>query len=173
MATCGAARSSHHKKANAYQSMTALEITTRRLILRPRSVDEIGETECLVADLRIATNLGRFWGPPPESQISIRTNSTGELIGGIDFQRGRISYFINPTCWGKGYGFEAVNAASNYLISEIGVRSLRADVLESNAASRRILQRTGFVFVCFDRVLEGDTERICVFELRKKENQQT
>ena len=54
-----------------------------------------------------------------------------------------------PSC-GQGYGSEAVAAVTEWLLSQPGVRQVRAHTLTSNAPSRRVLEKAGFTYVGLD-----------------------
>jgi hypothetical protein len=49
-----------------------------------------------------------------------------------------------------GYGGEAVAAVTEWLLSQPGVRQVRAHTLTSNAPSRRVLEKAGFTYVGLD-----------------------
>lgn len=45
--------------------------------------------------------------------------------------------------WGKGYGFEAFDAACTYLLRSRGMRKVFAGTMETNAPMRRLMQKCG------------------------------
>ena len=56
-----------------------------------------------------------------------------------------ISYMILSRWRGRGFGFEAVQAACGCLVHQLQATRLLADVAVGNQASERILKRLGFV----------------------------
>jgi L-amino acid N-acyltransferase YncA len=51
---------------------------------------------------------------------------------------------------GQGYGSEAVAAITGWLLSQPGVRQLRACTLTGNVPSRRVLEKVGFTCTGID-----------------------
>lgn len=56
-----------------------------------------------------------------------------------------IAYELNSAHWGRGLGTRAVRAMAGELAARYGVRRLTAVFKRSNARSRRLLERLGFV----------------------------
>lgn len=71
----------------------------------------------------------------------------------IDRVSGTLSYWLLPDYRGEGYATEAVSLLCDYALRELGLHRIRADVFAENDASKRLLERLGFVH-------EG-TEREC------------
>ena len=61
-----------------------------------------------------------------------------------------IGYGLAAPSRGQGYGTEAVAAITEWLLSQPGVRQVRAHTLTSNAPSRRVLEKAGFTYVGLD-----------------------
>ncbi|HEX3193498.1 MAG TPA: GNAT family N-acetyltransferase [Streptosporangiaceae bacterium] len=55
-----------------------------------------------------------------------------------------------PPSRDQGYGSEAVAAVTEWLLSQPGVREVRAHTLTDNAPSRRVLEKAGFTYVGLD-----------------------
>lgn len=55
-----------------------------------------------------------------------------------------IAYWIVPEYWGNGYGTDAVGALCEHAFGDRRLHKLRADVLDSNDGSRRVLEKLGF-----------------------------
>ena len=64
--------------------------------------------------------------------------------------RVEIGYGLAAPSRGQGYGSEAVAAVTEWLLSQPGVRQVRAHTLTSNAPSRRVLEKAGFTYVGLD-----------------------
>lgn len=82
--------------------------------------------------------------------ILLRT--TGEVIGECGWKGGpgadgsaEIGYGLARPFRGQGYGTEAVAALAGWALAQPGCRQLLAHVLPGNVASRRLLERVGFI----------------------------
>jgi RimJ/RimL family protein N-acetyltransferase len=64
--------------------------------------------------------------------------------------RVEIGYGLAAPSRGQGYGSEAVAAVTDWLLSQPGVRQVRAHTLTSNAPSRRVLEKANFRYVGLD-----------------------
>ncbi|MFC4424759.1 GNAT family N-acetyltransferase [Deinococcus navajonensis] len=56
-----------------------------------------------------------------------------------------IGYGFLPEVWGQGYATEAVAALAEFLLAQSGIKALSAQTAVTNAASARVLEKTGFV----------------------------
>lgn len=54
-----------------------------------------------------------------------------------------LGYFLVPRYWGRGYGFEAVQAVIAYAFGELGLASVVALIHPDNTASRALAERLG------------------------------
>ena len=70
-----------------------------------------------------------------------------------------IGYGLASSYRGQGFGSEVVEAVSAWLLTQPDVSMVRASTLPSNTASRRVLEKAGFVFV-------RSTGEECVYERR-------
>ena len=77
--------------------------------------------------------------------FAVRTRAGG-TIGCVRFEGRRLSYFLEPSAWRLGCGFEMVEAACRHYPRLLHLEPVYATVLRDNVASRRILEKTGFVF---------------------------
>lgn len=80
----------------------------------------------IVADNRVIGSIGVFRG------INIH-NRTAEM-----------GYYINESYWGKGLGTSAVQQACSYIFDHTDIIRIYAEPFASNAASCRILEKSGF-----------------------------
>ena len=55
-----------------------------------------------------------------------------------------IGYGLIPEVWGRGYTTEIIGALVFWLLKQPDVRTVTAECLETNHASVRVLQKTGF-----------------------------
>lgn len=77
---------------------------------------------------------GRTWNTPEPP-----------LPGSLPARHASLGYLLHPDHHGKGYGSEAAAALVRWLFSEGGTDAIYAGVYEPNTASRRLLERLGFV----------------------------
>lgn len=89
-------------------------------------------------------------GAPPGAWLVV-WRETGEVIGDLGWKGGpddegcaEIGYGLGAPWRGRGIGTEAVGALVRWALAQPGCSSLTAEVLEDNAASRRLLERLGF-----------------------------
>ncbi|MBL7717221.1 MAG: GNAT family N-acetyltransferase [Flavipsychrobacter sp.] len=71
------------------------------------------------------------------------------VIGYVGFNtnsaRAEVGYVLNPDCFGKGIGYEALKAVVNYGFEVIGLHSIEAIIRPENRASIRLVEKLGFV----------------------------
>ncbi|MFJ3672040.1 GNAT family N-acetyltransferase [Streptomyces sp. NPDC090106] len=75
----------------------------------------------------------------------------GRAVGGMGFHsapdedgRAEVGYDLAPSARGRGYATEALAAMTEWALAQDGVRSLVATIDHDNAASQRVVARTGF-----------------------------
>jgi len=92
-------------------------------------------------------------GYPPGWLIT----ADGAVIGDIgthgpvdEAGRVEIGYGLAAPSRGQGYGSELVAAITDWLLSQPGVRQVRAHTLTDNMPSRRVLEKAGFTYVGLD-----------------------
>jgi len=94
--------------------------------------------------------LRRMAEQQPETDFAIATGS--HLIGGIglelrdDVERGsaEVGYWLGQPFWGRGIATAALQAFCGWAFSHFGLVRLQACVFESNPASGRVLEKSGF-----------------------------
>ena len=75
----------------------------------------------------------------------------GEAVGNLSFKglgedgRVEVGYGLREGCCGKGYMTEAVRAMAEWAVAQPGVTRVEAETEAGNGASRRVLERAGFV----------------------------
>ena len=107
--------------------------------------------------LQSAQDLQQFLHTPDWTQSSaqikfaIASKATDQLCGTIGFhtvslanKSAEIAYDIHPEHWGKGIATVACRALSSWAHEVVGLHRVQASVLESNRASLRVLEKTGF-----------------------------
>ena len=76
---------------------------------------------------------------------------SGEAVGDLCFKglsadgSVEIGYGFAPAYWGQGYATEAVTAMAAWALGQPGVKTVEAETEPENFASRRVLEKAGFV----------------------------
>ena len=148
-----------------------MKLTTKRLILREFNATDVHAMHAWQVDPRYLEHypvdstspqdtqdlIDRFltWQleqPRWRWQLAIELWATGELIGSagvrratVDAPTADIGYELNPTHWGQGYATEAMRQLIFFAFDDLCLAELTARVVDSNAASLRVLQRLGFM----------------------------
>jgi [ribosomal protein S5]-alanine N-acetyltransferase len=147
-----------------------VKLSTERLILREFNVDDVHVMHAWQIDPRYLEHypvdstsledtrdlITRFlaWQrqlPRCRWQLAIELHGTGELIGSAGIRRASVDaltadvgYELNPAHWGHGYATEAMRRMLGFAVDELQLTELTARVVDTNAASLRVLQRLGF-----------------------------
>lgn len=102
--------------------------------------------------IREALDLDRADDPHGEYlAYAITEKSRGILLGSVGCSRYQdlgqvgVTFFIGSPHRGKGYAPEAVAAYAGYFFTRYGVQKLIATVREDNAASRKAIEKAGFL----------------------------
>lgn len=146
--------------------MTPTEIRTERLRLVP--VEPAAARQIVAGDLSAVTP-GAGW-PHKDTldglRLAIEAGSSpgwlvtlldGTVIGECGCKGGvsaddaaEIGYRLAAPYRGQGYGREAVAALVDWLLGPGGLRTVVAETVADNAASRRVLERSGFTVTSTD-----------------------
>ena len=153
-----------------------LTLETKRLILRPFTIDDAGEMFCgWASDPEVTKYLTwnthksieetkkilNVWiaeyEKPERLNFAIVLKKEDKLIGGIDVVgylggvNGTpvIGYNLARKYWGNGYMTEACRCVIEYLFSK-GYPEIRIDAMSENAASIRVIQKCGGIFLKTD-----------------------
>jgi ribosomal-protein-alanine N-acetyltransferase len=145
-------------------------LQTERLVLRAAAPADVDAMFRIMSDPQVV----RYFGTPPmqtpeqaaeriarleesfaeQSGIrwAITRRGSDELIGTCGFWRllkphfrAEIGYELAPETWGQGIMAEAVGAALAFGFTTMGLHSVEANIHPDNAASRRVLEKLGFV----------------------------
>jgi RimJ/RimL family protein N-acetyltransferase len=147
-------------------------LRTPRLAIRQFTEDDIDNLFNLNSDPEVMRYLGR----PPSRQIlrdeiipfhlgvyqrfdrlgtwAAESASNGEFLGWFHFRAedGDITnidlgYRLGRSAWNKGYATEGSTALINMGFTDLGVQRVFAHVMVANAASRRVLEKSGLALV--------------------------
>lgn len=84
--------------------------------------------------------------------LTVRLKSSGEILGLIGanaewapYRQAEVGYSFLSEHFGRGYGSEALGALAGYLFEHCEFHKLKAQVVEGNWASRRVLEKNGFI----------------------------
>jgi len=75
----------------------------------------------------------------------------GEAVGcvgmsDIEVHKGEIGYWLAEEFWGQGITTQALRLATRYGFNELGLRRLFANVFTFNKASKRVLEKAGYMY---------------------------
>lgn len=136
--------------------------TTRTLLLKPTAKDR-DELFALQKNEQSRQYLGgvvtdekfpeKFEGilntEKPETYWVVREKQTNVFIGLVSITRHydkihyEVSYELDPTFWGKGYGTEIVTAAIHYGFDVLELQEIYAETQKKNTASTKLLEKIG------------------------------
>lgn len=142
-------------------------LKTKRLVLRPVTLEDAGIINRYINDPRIYENVAtispgqrlkdtRRWIETlvPRRRANLLLNFAitldGIFIGEIGLSRKSVSepyslgYWMAPLYWGHGYATEAGRAVLSHLTQSWGENRFRAGYLKDNPASGRVLEKLGF-----------------------------
>lgn len=159
-----------HSEALAAAFARFPTLTTDRCLLRAITPADTAALFELESDPQVTRYLGRAPMPSLEATArrieSFRTQfdtrqalqwgvvprPDGPLIGTCVFwhlrpahYRAEIGYMLSPAWWGQGVMSEVVAAVLDFGFATMGLHSVDAQIDPANAASRRLLEKLGFV----------------------------
>jgi len=142
-----------------------VQLKTKRLLLRPPTMDDAPSIQQLVSAHEIALNtlliphpypeggaaewLSRQGKNPNDHTFAITLRKRRDLIGAIGLEvkpehdRGEIGYWIGVPYWGLGYMTEAARAVVGWAFEELALNRIFAQHFTRNPASGRVLQKIG------------------------------
>ncbi len=95
-------------------------------------------------DFQMQNNAAIMWG--------ITLPGFAPIIGTIGFwriikdhRRAEIGYMLNPAYWNKGYVSEAMNGVIDFGFNKMKLHTIEANINPHNLASRRVLEKQGFL----------------------------
>jgi RimJ/RimL family protein N-acetyltransferase len=144
-------------------------IETARLVVRPKTADDLDAMVALYEDPEVAVWLG--WGRGEEvdraeaqrrlerhiehqrvhgfSVGAVVEKATGDVIGHCGLQHLdagpeiEVGWALLSSRWGRGYATEAARAAVLYGFDEVGLETIVAVTRPDNVRSRRVMERLG------------------------------
>ncbi|MGE0400627.1 MAG: GNAT family N-acetyltransferase [Kofleriaceae bacterium] len=156
-------------------SELSLELATKRLALRPYTLDDVERLWPHVSDPRLMPQMswnahaskdetrafveGSIKGIAENTGIVWSIESGGELAGaiglhGIKFQlsawrvdRAELGYWVGIPFQRRGFGMEAATEVIRFGFETLGLHKITVGCLAQNEGSRKIIERLGFRFV--------------------------
>ncbi len=142
-----------------------MRLTTERLVLRPPTLDDLPVWHAVYLDAE------EVWYGAPRSSLdenrekltrqiahfeqhgfgmcAVDLAASGETIGaaGLQHLEGgpevEVGYRFLKERWGRGYATESARASIDFGFDEVGLERIVAVALETNIASRRVLEKCG------------------------------
>ena len=84
---------------------------------------------------------GRWTVLAGETPIGFAGVTVSERFGGLN-----LSYHLHPDCWGRGYATELVCDLLDFAFDDLSAQRIVGLVRSENPASRRVLEKCGFIF---------------------------
>jgi RimJ/RimL family protein N-acetyltransferase len=156
------------------RSLSSIErVQTPRLMCEQLRMEHVPEVSRLLRDPRVARTLWPGADVPTEQQVIdstaekerhwsrygfgmwlVRDRATGEMVGRGGLQWTYVAsmheveagWAIVPERWGEGLATEIAHAAVDVAFGPLELHEIVAFALPENTASRRVMEKTGFVF---------------------------
>jgi 8-oxo-dGTP diphosphatase len=161
-----------------------LPVATERLTLRPLRAGDAVPMATFANDKDIAERLFRM--PYPYTLQDAKTfiafahrsmaegkcvilaivrRSDQQFMGVISSEAELGGFWLGKPYWGQGYGTEATGALVHFCFHVLKQKELKASALQTNMASRRILEKLGFCEMgtkeISSKAFEGTREAVC------------
>ena len=152
----------------AFETFPVLE--TERFLLRAVTSNDVDDIFRIMSDPRVKRYFGSLPMVAPveaEQRVqriqtafqehsgirwAIADRANGQLIGTAGFWRlikphfrAEVGYELAPEWWGRGVMTEALGALLGFGFTRMGLHSIEAQIHPDNSASRRVLEKLGFV----------------------------
>jgi len=148
-------------------------VETEHLILERLRPEHVAEVSILMRDPRVAKTLTPTGEPLSDSEVLeshraklshwgrygfglwlLRDRRTGEMVGRGGLQHTyvgganevEVGWAIVPDRWGEGLATELARAAVEVAKDHLGLDQIVAFTLPDNIASRRVMEKAGFVY---------------------------
>jgi [ribosomal protein S5]-alanine N-acetyltransferase len=117
---------------------------------------------------RFRQQTGIRWAIVPKGSTQ-SVGSIGLAIASKEERIAELGLVVGRAYWGKGIGASAARLVTRFAFDALNLVELRAELLDSNLASKRVLEKVGFKFRCvipdFDRSDTGSLDG-CLYVLR-------
>lgn len=167
------------------RNLDTLVLVTPRLTLRPFSLDDAPEVQCLAGDREVSDAAVNIPHPYEDGmaerwirgnlerlvrgeEINCAVTRNGVLVGAVSLvhisawhRRADLGYWLGRPFWGHGYATEAAGALVDYAFGCLSLHRVQAWHLVRNSASGRVMEKLGMHTEGFHR---GFVRRGDVFE---------
>jgi RimJ/RimL family protein N-acetyltransferase len=148
-------------------NITTIDIQLTSCRLRPWRMDDAPSLAEHANNLNVSSNLRDAFPYPYTHENAVNWITSmlnqdqtivsaidigGEAVGGVgvipltDVYRktAEIGYWLSETRWNKGVMSEIIPALSEFIFSHLNIIRVQARIFESNPASMRVLEKSGF-----------------------------
>jgi len=144
----------------------SIRLSTDRLVLRPTKPSDAVRAFEIQSDWDVTRMLRMARFPPSLNETAgwfaeheaewlsgtayrFAIECQDRMIGAVDVdeinnREGELGYWIEKSSWGKGYAFEAAQAAVDFAFNEVGLVTLRSGHAVDNPVSGKVLVKLGF-----------------------------
>ena len=178
-------------------SLPTPTLHTTRLRLRPFTDADLDAIFALQSNRRVL----RYWDAPPWTEraqaerfitvcrqieqdgtgarLAIERAAGGGFIGWChltrwnpDYRSARLGYCLDDAAWGQGFATEAAGALLRWAFGALDLNRVQSETDTRNMASRRVLEKLGFVYEGMlreDCIVDGEISDSWVFSLLRRE----
>lgn len=153
-----------------------IELTTKRLLLRPLKLSDLDTVHEYASDientrfmqylpnnkkektLNFLTYIDKEWQKDEPDFYEFAITLDGLQIGAVSVYLnqertvGELGWILNKRYWGLGYAFEAASAVKEFAVKQLKICELIATCDDRNVASANLMQRLGLSFVNNDEI---------------------
>ena len=147
------------------------KLETKRLLLRPLTLDDSDRIEELAGEYDVAKSTINIPHPYPKGSacqfiesiqsaeqnnkivMLVIVNKESQLLIGlinlnlsIQYRRGELAYWIGKPYWGNGYGTEAAKALLKYGFNQLKLNKIFAASFTSNTGSWKVMEKIGLKY---------------------------
>ena len=171
---------------------TDLTISTKRLLLRPFALTDLGSAHAYAGDAENSKYMlflpnetiadtekflryaAKEWEKDLPRAYEFAIVLEGRHIGAVSVeidekgQEGEMGWVLHSGYQGKGYATEAAKALSDFAINELKVTKLVAHCDFRNTASKKVMENIGMALISDDGVRtyrDGETAKECEYGL--------
>ena len=113
------------------------------------------------------------WEKTHPFKYSVEEKASGAVIGWAGVEEldektwGETGVALGPAFWRRGYGREILEALCAFCRDEMGAARFAASARENNAASRALIESSGFAFVRAEICTDESGERYTLYHYEK------
>ncbi|RED52528.1 GNAT family N-acetyltransferase [Aestuariispira insulae] len=150
--------------------MTLPHIETERLLLRPRTLDDLESCLAMDRDPEVTKFVDGPWDEPDEHRAFILERMRSDYPDGLGYWT--VTKLRQPDCflgwilllpyhwfeneveigwrfakanWGQGYATEAAASALDHAVYSLGLNKIVADIHPENFASQKVAEKIGLI----------------------------